>query len=274
MTIEKSKKIIDLENIIRNKNPTLLKFLPRFILNYIRKIIHEDGMNEFLHLHGEKTEFEFIEAVLNYFNIQINIVGEENIPITGGVIFASNHPLGGLDALALLKTISKKRTDLKFLVNDILMQLSNLKGLFVPINKHGKNSSNMLEEIDKVYSSEQGILIFPAGLVSRKQGGIIKDLEWKKSFITKAKKYQKNIVPVYIAAENSRFFYNLSNWRKKLGMKANIEMVYLVDEMYKQRNQTITLIFGKAISYQTFDKTLTDQQWAEKVKEIVYEMKN
>ena len=264
------KKFIDLEKLLRNKNPRLLKLFPRFVLNFIRKIIHEDAVNDFIKRHGHKQSFDFAAAVLSDFGVNVQVKGEENIPLTGGCIFAANHPIGGMEAMALIDTIGKKRTDVKFLVNDILLSIQNFKSIFIPVNTLGKNAIENLELIDKTYASEQAVLIFPAGLVSRKQHGVIKDLEWKKSFVTRAKKHQKNIIPVYIQGKNSDFFYNLALWRKGLGIKANIEMFFLPNEMYNQKNKTITLIFGKPVSYAVFDQTLTDKEWAEKMKEQVY----
>src|SRR6185295_11423923 len=139
---------------------------------------------------------------LERFKVKTISKGEEHIPLQGGFIMASNHPLGGLDALALLDVVSHRRKDLKFIVNDILLQLKNLKGLFIGVNKHGKNAQENLAAIDELYASDKGVLIFPAGLVSRKQNIVIKDLEWKKSFITKAKKHKRNVMPVHIEGKN------------------------------------------------------------------------
>ncbi|MEW6469798.1 MAG: 1-acyl-sn-glycerol-3-phosphate acyltransferase [Bacteroidota bacterium] len=264
------KKFIDLEQIIRSKNPRLLKLMPAFLLNYIRRVIHEKDVNAFIDRHGHKYDFDFVHAIIEEFGAKVEHRGLENIPEKGGFILASNHPLGGLDAMALLHAISARRTDVRFIVNDILLQLENLKGLFTGVNKHGRNSARMLDEIEELYSSGKGTLIFPAGLVSRKQHGLIRDLEWKKSFITRARKHQKNVVPVYIEGQNTQRFYNLALWRKRLGIKANLEMFFLVDEMYRQKNKTITIIFGEQLPYQIFDKRFTDQQWADKVKEHVY----
>jgi putative hemolysin len=266
-------KLVDLEKVIGKKNPRLLKMLPGFILRYIKRTVHQDEMNDFLRENGNKQDFEFAAAVLDYLDIEVNMVGLENIPREGGCILASNHPLGGIDGLALIKTVGTVRRDIKFLVNDILMTLEQLHGVFVPVNKLGRNATEAVAKMDEVYASEQAVLIFPAGLVSRKQkGGVIKDLEWKKSFITRARKYRKNVIPVFIGGNNSHFFYNLARWRKRAGIKANIEMFYLPDEMYKQRNKTITIIFGKPVPYETFDRSRTDSQWAEIMKEKVYEL--
>ena len=267
------KKFIDLEQVIRDKNPGLLKVLPTFILNFIRKVIHEKQINDFIKENGNKHDFDFLSCVLKEFDVKIKVIGKENIPQKGGFIFAGNHPLGGLDGIAFMKAVGEVRKDIKFLVNDILLNLENIKSLFIPVNKSGRNSSEIIDTIEKTCASDHAILIFPAGLVSRKQGKEIKDLEWKKSFVALSKKYQKDIIPVYIEGRNTNFFYNLARWRKAIGIKANLEMFFLVDEMYKQRSKTIILCFGKLISYKSFDNTSTDKQWANKIKEQVYFLK-
>ena len=250
MTLVSEKKFIDIEEIIKSKNPKLLKVLPQFIISYIKRIAHEDHINEFIRLNGHKTSFDFVDAIINEFKPIVSISGLENIPAHGGCTIASNHPLGGLDAMALLQSIGKRRRDIKFIVNDVLLNIKNFENEFIGVNKHGKNSIKTLDLIDSYYNSEQLVLIFPAGLVSRKQGkGIIKDLEWKKSFIVKAKKFKRDIIPVHISGYNSNFFYNLAKLRQKAGIKANIEMFYLIDEMYHQKDKKIHLTFGKPINY-------------------------
>jgi len=188
---DKEKQTIDLEELIRSKNPRLLKFLPKFILNYAKRLIHQEEVNEFLFNHRNDDGFEFSTAVVDLFKVKVIITGIENIPVSGGAVFASNHPLGGFDAMVILDSIGHVRKDVKFIVNDILLHLKNLKPLFVGVNKHGKNTPKMLEEIEATYASQQAVFIYPAGLVSRKNDqGKVEDLEWKKSFITKAKKHQ------------------------------------------------------------------------------------
>jgi putative hemolysin len=181
--------------------------------------------------------------------------------------------------MAMLDEVGKKRKDIKFFVNDILLNLDNLKNIFAGVGVVGKTSIEELHALEKVFAMDIAVFTFPAGLVSRKQfpNGIfgkpvIEDLEWKKSFISRAKRYKKNIIPVFIDGRNSNFFYSLSNWRKRLGIKANIEMLYLADEMYKQQGKTITIIFGKEIPWTTFDKKISDAEWAQKIKKFVYEM--
>ncbi len=271
---EENKKFIDVAEVIRSKNPRLYKMLPGFVTRYIKRVVHEDEVNDFIARHGHKTSFEFVDAIIEEFQISIKIYGEENIIREGRCIFAGNHPIGGLDAMALIHQIGLHRRDLMFIVNDILLQLKNLKDLFIGVNKHGKNSVQSFKAIDALYASDKATLIFPAGLVSRKQGNSIKDLQWKKSFIIKSKQYNSPIVPVYIDGRNSNWFYNLANWRKRLGIQANIEMLYLMDEMYYQRGKTVSLTFGKPVDPSVFDESLNDGTWAELMKEHVYSLKN
>lgn len=266
-------KFIDVEKVIGEKNPALLKFLPRFIINYIKKKLHEDFINKGIDIYQEVFEHEFNEAALNYMGAKVTYSGLENLPKQGGVIIVANHPLGGLDGLALIKAVSNVRLDTRFLVNDILLKLTNFKRLFVGVNKVGKTASESLKIIDSTYASDQAVLVFPAGLVSRKQNGIIKDLEWKKSFVSQAIKHKRIVVPVFIDGKNSKFFYNFALWRKRLGIKANVEMFFLADEMVKQKSKTIDVKFGKAFTYEVFDKQFSHTEWAQLVKEYVYSLK-
>lgn len=270
---EQKKKFIDVSEVIRSKNPQLYRLLPGFIVSYIKRIVHETEVNAFIDKYGHKTSFEFVDAIIENFGVKVEVYGQENIIKTGRCVYASNHPIGGLDAMALLQVLGQHRRDIKFIVNDILLQLNNLKDLFIGVNKHGKNSAQSITDIDALYASEMATLIFPAGLVSRKQGKEIKDLQWKKSFVVKAKKYNSPIVPVYIDGRNSNWFYNLANFRKRVGITANIEMLYLMDEMYFQRGRTISITFGKPILLQYLSGN-DDGKTAEKIKEHVYELKH
>ena len=267
-----AEKFIDIEKSIASKNPRLLNWLPGFALSYIKKVTHEKWINETMERIHMFNGPEFVNAVIDEFDLEIELRGGENIPKEGGVIIASNHPLGALDGVALMYAVAKIRPDIRFLVNDLLMQFVNFQPYFIPVNKFGKNSSNTLETLDEAFKNNFAVLIFPAGLVSRKGEKGIRDLQWKKSFISKSKKYKKDVIPCFTSGKNSSFFYNLANWRKKLGIKANLEMFYLADEMYNQVGSKIVVTMGKPIPYQTFDDSKTDGQWADHVKEIVYEI--
>ena len=267
------KKFIDIEKVINDKNPKLLRVMPGFLLRYVKRILHQEEINSFIDRNGHHISFDFVDDILREFGATVNIYGIENLPASGGCIVASNHPLGGLDGIALVQSIGKKRRDLKFIVNDVLMQLKNLEDIFIGVNKHGKNASQSIEIINNLYRTDLAIMIFPAGLASRKQNGIIKDLEWKKTFITRSRQHSRDVIPVFIDGHNTKFFYNLAFWRKRVGIKSNIEMFYLVDEMYKQKGQIINITFGKPIPNTTFDKRFSDFAWAQKVKDFVYKLK-
>ncbi len=268
--MDKKEKFIDISKVINDKNPGLAKWMPGFVLSYIKRIVHEDEVNEIMRKHAHLKGLAFVDALIEEFGVETALTGEENIPLDRPVIFASNHPLGGLDGIVLMHLVGKYRKDIKFLVNDILLNIPNFEGLFVPVNKHGGHGKKGAEVIESTYASDDSILVFPAGLVSRKQEFGIMDLEWKKSFINKAKKYKKDVVPVYIEGRNSSFFYNLAKLRKKLGIQANIEMFYLADEMFGQRNKKVTVHIGKPISYEYFDASKSDKYWADEVKKKVY----
>jgi putative hemolysin len=204
--------------------------------------------------------------------VTYQVEGLENLSLDGHYLFASNHPLGGLDGMILIHTLGQKYPVVKFPVNDLLMYIKQLHPVFIPVNKHGAQTMDYAKQLDEAYNSQAQILYFPAGLCSRKQHGVIQDLDWKKSFISKAIKHQRDVVPVYFSGRNSNFFYNLAKIRAFLGIKANIEMLYLVDEMFKQKGKNISVKIGKPISYQTFDKSRTPQLWASWLKARVYEM--
>lgn len=272
---EQPEKFIDIAKAIGSKNPGLLKLLPGFVLRYIKRVIHEDELNDAISRNKNRFEHDFVDAAMEEFGVNIKVVGIENIPERGGVILAANHPLGALDGIAFMKVVGMRRKDFRFLVNDLLLALKNFGPLFVPVNKHGRNSQDYVDLIEKVYASEECVMIFPAGLVSRRQKGrIIEDLEWKRSFITKAVLNKKNVIPVHIDGQNSSFFYNLAYWRKRLGIKANLEMFYLVDEMYRQKGKTLTFTIGKPVSWEVFKSEHRDEYWSKKMKRHVYALKS
>ncbi|MEX1191237.1 MAG: 1-acyl-sn-glycerol-3-phosphate acyltransferase [Brumimicrobium sp.] len=267
------KKLIDVKKVISDKNPKLLKRLPKFIVKYLQRILHEKDVNQFIHEHKDDSPIEFCLSVMKKFNIHLTVEGKENIPADGGAVLAVNHPLGGMDAMALVTVLHEKRPDIKFVVNDVLLHLENLKPIFVGVNKHGKHVAESLRKVDETFAGDELLCIFPAGLVSRKNGKEIRDLKWRKTFITRSKKYNKTIIPVYIDGALSSFFYNLYKIRKFLGIKANIEMLYLVNELYKQNNKQIKICFGAPIEASQFDNSKNDAEWAEFVKAKVYDLK-
>ncbi len=260
---------IDVDKIIAAKSKGTK--VPRIIVNYLKRTIHQDDINDYIVSRRNCRGIDFADDILRKFKATMDIYGLDNIPDTGRFIFASNHPMGGLDGMALISAVGKKFKDLKFPVNDMLLFLKNFSDIFLPVNKTGTTGRHAVELLDQAFRSDAQMLMFPAGLCSRKQKGQIMDLEWKKSFVSKAVETQRDIIPVYITGRNSNFFYNLAKIRKALGIKFNIEMLYLPDEMYKQEGKHIDVIFGTPIPYQSLvGKNPKDE--AAQIKQIVYKM--
>lgn len=266
---------IDIDQILAEKLPD--KKLPSFAVRYLKRITHQDEINLFLQESAGKKDVDFIEAALEYLEATYEVIGEENLPPSdeGRYIFASNHPLGGLDALAVGAVLGKKYGDkLKYFANDILMFLEPMSGMFMPVNKGGKSGSSpreMVKMVDDFFRSDNHLITFPSGAGSRKIDGKIQDIPWQKTFVSKAVEHERDVVPIYFEGRNSNFFYNLSRIRTKLGLP-NIEMLYLVNEMYKQRGKHFRVVIGKPISYKTFDKSRNVRDWAAWVREEVYKM--
>jgi len=255
-----------------DKNPSLARWIPGFVYRFLSHILRIDFMNTILYHHGYKKDAEFARSSLEVFNVSMEIAGKENLPAGGRYIFTSNHPLGGFDGVMIICELDRVYSRLKVLVNDLLMNVRNMDGLFVPINKHGAQAMDNVRRINALFESDAQILTFPAGLVSRRRKGVIRDVEWQKNFITKAIQTRRDVVPIHVTGRCSNFFYNLSTIRKFLGIKTNLEMFFLPNETYKHRNKHFVITFGKPIPYQVFDGRFTPKQWAALVKDHVYSL--
>ncbi len=267
---------VDIEKAIKTKSPKAARRIPRFVYRFLKRLICQDQMNYIFEHNKDKYGVDFADGALKDMEVQVVLKGEENIPADGKFIFASNHPLGGLDGMALVKIFGDKYDKkVRFLVNDLLMNVTNLATVFIPINKHGGQARDNALLINEAFDSDNQILIFPAGLCSRLgKDGNIRDLEWKKAVVSKSIESQRDVVPVFFEGTNSSFFYKLSYWRKKLGIKANIEMAFLPKEMFKNTNKTFVVHIGKPISWETFDKSKSQRAWADFLKNKVYELQD
>jgi hypothetical protein len=165
-------KFIDIEQLFRSKNPAILKWLPKFILNYLKRVIHQEEINDFMFRNKLLKDYEFSKQVIKEFNIKVEIEGIENVPRSGGVILVGNHPLGGMDGIALVTALDGIRNDVTFIVNDLLMNITNLNGIFVGVNKHGRNVGEQLQVVEKLFASDKAVFLFPAGLVAVFAGGL------------------------------------------------------------------------------------------------------
>ncbi len=265
-------KPINIKQLFAAKNPGMAKVLPGFVYRYIHSLMEIDFVNNLLERHGHLIGVEFINKVVEEFNVDVHIQGMENVPDSGRFIFASNHPLGGFDGMLLLKTVDEKLGKSRFLTNDVLMNIPQLSPLFVPVNKHGGHSRDAAKLLSDTYNSEAQILIFPAGLASRKIKGKVVDLEWKKHFISKAVSYQRDVIPVFVAGRNSNTFYRVASLRKFFHIKWNLEMFLLPGETVRHQNTDVYIYFGKPVPYTTFDRSKTHQEWAQWIKDKTYQL--
>ena len=266
---------IDIDRVLRDKAPNHYHKIPRFFINWLKRTVHQDDINGILERNQGLEGVDFMQALVDKeFRITLRAEREENIPGTGKFVFASNHPLGGLDGICLSAFLGKKYDGrIKYLVNDVLYYIDPLKPIFVPINKYGAQAKVSARAINEAYASDNQVITFPAGLCSRKRNGKITDLEWMKNFIIKAVEFQRDVIPVHFEGRNSNFFYNLANLRKASGIKFNIELIYLPGEMFKNKDETFTITFGKPIPWQSFDKSRAPSDWAQFVKDKVYSIK-
>ncbi len=271
-----TEKTIDIDKILKSKMGTKSRYVPRPLVTWLKHITHQDQVNEFLWDNKDLVGTDWLVACVKYLDMSLEIRGQENLPDKNDgklYTFVSNHPLGGIDGVAIGSIIGRHYDNkFKYLVNDLLMNLPGLAPLCIGINKTGSQSRNFPAMVETGFASDDHMVMFPAGLCSRKIDGIIQDIPWKKTFITKSVEHKRDIVPIHFSGHNSMFFYRLANICKMLGIKFNIAMLFLVDEMYKNRHQSFQITIGKPISWQTFDKSKTPTQWAQEVRARVYQL--
>ena len=265
--------LIDIEKILKGKLGEKYKYVPRFLVSYLKRIVHQDELNVFLREAKDKVGVDFLEGCMEFLDCKVEVKGMENLPEDGKCTFVCNHPLGGQDGISLGYVLGKKYDgNIRYLVNDLLMNLKGMAPLGIPINKLGGQARNLPKLINEVYESECQMLVFPAGLCSRKINGKIQDIEWGKNFVKKSRDTGRDIVPIHFEGENSKRFYRIANWQKRLGLKFNVAMMLLPDEMYKSKGRKYKVTIGKPIPISSLDKSKNDTQWAQEIRKKVYEL--
>lgn len=264
---------INISEVLRAKKPGLSPLIRVPLTKYLRRIVHEDEVNFYLRSFSHLPPIEFLRATLLQMEINYSSVGMENIDPSGRYIFASNHPFGGLDGLMLADEVYKHFGSVRLIVNDILMNVAPLSPLFIPVNKHGRQNSHYSRQYNESMASDTPIITFPAGLCSRRINGQVTDTPWRSSFVKSAIASERSIVPVYFDGKLSNFFYRLHSLRTKLGIKANIEMLYLVDEMFKQSGSHFKIIIGKPIPCDMLKNGQTASTWAKELRSNAYNLK-
>ena len=270
-----TEKTIDIDKILKQKMGAKAKFVPGFLVGWLKRIVHQDRVNAFLWESRDKSGVDWLEECVKYLDMTLEIDGKENLPDPNDgrlYTFVSNHPLGGEDGVALGAIIGRHYNGrFRYLVNDLLMNLPGLAPVCIPINKTGNQSRNFPAMVEAGFQSDNHMLMFPAGICSRKRNGIISDIPWKKTFLSKSVEYQRDVVPIHFSGHNSNFFYRLANFSDK-HLKFNLAMLFLVDEMYKNVHKTIKVTIGKPIPWQTFDKSKNPTEWAQFVRDKVYSL--
>ena len=270
-----SEKTIDIEKVLKDKMGAKAKFVPGFLVRWLKRIVHQDEINAFLWENRDKTGVEWLEACVSYLDIKLEIEGKENLPAADDkrlYTLVSNHPLGGQDGVALGAIVGRHfEGRFRYLVNDLLMNLPGLAPLCIPINKTGSQSRNFPAMVKAGFESNNHMLMFPAGLCSRRHNGLIRDIPWSKTFISKSVEYQRDIIPIHFSGQNSNFFYRLANFSDRF-LPFNLAMIFLADEMYKNVHKSFQIKIGKPIPWQTFDKSKSPQEWAQFVREQVYSL--
>lgn len=270
---ESIEKTIDIEKILRDKMGKKARYVPRFVISWLKKIIHEDEVNRFLWENRKLEGTEWLTACVQYLDMTLDIVGAENLPDKHDgklYTFVSNHPLGGQDGVSLGSIIGQHYDGkFRYLVNDLLLNLPGLKPVSIGINKTGRQSRDFPRMVEAGFNSDNHLLMFPAGLNSRKINGKIHDLPWKKTFITKSVETHRDVVPIHFSGRNSKRFYRIAKFSDRW-LPFNLAMLFLVDEMYRNVGKTFRITIGKPIPWQTFNKTKSPMKWAKFVEDRVY----
>lgn len=268
---------IDVDAIIRKRLPRHYRYIPRFVIKWVERTICQKRLNELLVENHGRYDADFCRGLLESLNITYEVKNEENLPPVDNhrILVVSNHPLGALDGVVMIDYLTHRYGgNVKFVVNDLLLAVTPLRGVFVPINKHGRQSRQASCDVDEAFASNDPVIVFPAGMCSRRQSdGSICDLEWKKMFVNKAVEYGRDIIPVYFDAKNSSFFYKFAKFRTRLGLKFNLEMIYLPREMVNKQDARFEMIVGEPISFDKLKSGKYAKKQAAEIKEIVYNLK-
>ena len=273
---EISEHTIDIDNILKSKMGGKARYVPRLLTGWLKRIIHQDEVNRFIWASRDKQGVEWLEECVRYLKMDIEIVGRENLPPKDDgrlYTFVSNHPLGGQDGVALGAVIGRHYDGrFRYLVNDLLMNLPGLAPVCIGINKTGRNGRDFPRMVEAGFKSDNHMLMFPAGLNSRRQkDGSIHDIAWKKTFITKSVECRRDVVPIHFSGCNSDRFYRIARFSDRF-LPFNLAMLFLVDEMYRNVGKHFRITIGKPIPWQTFDRTRKPAQWAQYVEDMVYRL--
>ncbi|MDE6711340.1 MAG: acyltransferase [Alistipes sp.] len=261
---------IDIAEVLRQKAPKLSRRIPRFAVEWLRRTVHERDINHILASYWELPPQEFIQACFREWQVAYSAHGLDRLDPAGRYLFVANHPFGGMDGMMLADKLIDRFGDARVVVNDLLMHVEPLRPLWIPVNKHGSQSSAYARRFDEAFTGDLPILTFPAGLCSRRIGGRIADTEWKTNFLKKAAASGRTIVPVFVEGRLSDFFYRIANLRKALGIRFNIEMLWLPDEMFSQQGRHFRIVVGDPVPAEELAQFGSLREQAEAIRRKTY----
>lgn len=272
---------IDLEEVLRQRIPKLSKFIPRMVVEWMKRTICQDRLNEILQENAGLEGADFCRGALKSLDISVSARNSRLMPDPSKrrVIYVSNHPLGGLDGLALIDFVQRHHGGkCFFVVNDLLMAVKPLESVFLPVNKHGSQNRDNIRAIENAFAGDDPIIMFPAGMVSRlrkytefgKSVNKVRDLDWQKMFVNKAVEYKRDVIPLFFSGENSRQFYRMARLRQRLGIKFNFEMIYLPREMVRKQGSDLSVSIGQAIPWEQLTPGRNATDCARSIRSLVY----
>ena len=273
--MEERKQIIDVREVLRRKVPGAARWIPAAVTNWLARTIHEGELNDILTRYATLDGVDFMQALVSEFDLKLDVHGAEHLPTPEQhCLFVSNHPLGGLDGICLSALLGARYgATFRCVVNDLLLFIPNLRSIFLPVNKHGRQRREAAAQLEAAMRGPGQVLTFPAGLCSRQSGGKIEDVAWRSSFVRDAVRYRRDVVPIFFDGRNSQRFYRAARLRERLGIRLNVEMVYLPDEMFRNKHRTFGVYIGAPIGWQTFDSSQRPSEWAKRVRDTVYGIK-
>ena len=261
---------IDIAEVLRQKAPELSRRIPRFAVEWLRRTVHERDINHILASYWDLPPQEFIRACFREWQVTYSAHGLDRLDPAGRYLFVANHPFGGMDGMMLADKLIDRFGDARVVVNDLLMHVEPLRPLWIPVNKHGSQNSAYARRFDEAFAGDLPILTFPAGLCSRRIGGRIADTEWKTNFLKKAAASGRTIVPVFVEGRLSDFFYRVDRIHKALGIRFNIEMLWLPDEMFSQQGRHFRIVVGDPVPAEELTQFGSLREQAEAIRRKTY----
>lgn len=266
--------MISVERIFHERFPRLAEGRPRElarpVVELLRRVACEERINAFLAETKGLVGFAFVERAIELLQLRYSVANtdRENIPVEGRVVIVANHPLGALDALALIHLVGSVRRDVKVLANDLLLQFTQLKPLLLPLPVFGGGSAHGgARAAYRALENDEALIVFPAGEVSRMRAAGVRDATWSPGFVRLALKTGAPVVPVHIAAQNSPVFYGVSMLAKPLSS------LLLPREMFGAARARIELQVGENVPAAALTQsTQQPQRIAQQMRTHVYRL--